>query len=69
MSNKLHYWDYLKSAFWNRWNMLGLFTASAASVIMGIPDIALPIVAAAEILFLVSVAGNPIEYWSNRFCN
>jgi hypothetical protein len=39
--------------------MLGLFTASAVSVIMGVPDIGLPLVAAAEILFLVSVAGNP----------
>src|SRR4030042_4334746 len=59
MKGNLSYWDYLKSAFYNRWNLLGLFTVSSVGVILGIPDIVLPLLGAAELAFLISVAGNP----------
>lgn len=58
MKKNITYWDYVKSVFMNRWNLLGLFALTTAGFILNIPDVATPLIAAAEIAFLVTVAGN-----------
>ncbi|HEX2691089.1 MAG TPA: hypothetical protein VHN14_30955 [Kofleriaceae bacterium] len=47
---------YLQEAFLFRWNLLLLGGASAAAVISGHPDIALPLVAAAEVTYLAGLS-------------
>src|SRR5262245_64022473 len=50
---------YLKEAFLFRWNLLLLGGASVAAIISGHPDVALPLVAAAEITYLAGLATLP----------
>jgi hypothetical protein len=50
---------YLKEAFLFRWNLLLLGGASAAAVISGHPDVALPLVAAAELTYLAGLSTIP----------
>ena len=50
---------YLKEAFIFRWNLLFLGGAAAAAVVSGHADIALPIVAAAEVTYLAGLATLP----------
>src|SRR5512146_2221822 len=50
---------YLKEAFLFRWNLLLLGGAGAAAVLIGHPDIALPLVAAAEVTYLAGLATLP----------
>jgi len=50
---------YLKEAFLFRWNVLLLGGASAAAVISGHADIALPLVAAAEVTYLAGLSTMP----------
>lgn len=50
---------YLKEAFLFRWNLLFLGGAAAAAVVSGHADIALPIVAAAEVTYLAGLATLP----------
>lgn len=50
---------YLKEAFLFRWNLLLFGGAAAAAIISGAPDIALPIVAAAELTYLAGLASLP----------
>jgi hypothetical protein len=50
---------YLKEAFLFQWNLLFLGGATAAAVISGRPDIALPVVAAAEIVYLAGLTTLP----------
>jgi hypothetical protein len=50
---------YLKEAFLFRWNLLVLGGASAAALISGHPDIALPLVAAAELTYLAGLTTLP----------
>jgi hypothetical protein len=50
---------YLKEAFLFRWNLLLLGGAGAAAVIVGHPDVALPLVAAAEVTYLAGLATLP----------
>lgn len=52
-------WRYVKEAFLFRWNMLALGGAAAAAIISGHPDVALPLVAAAEVTFLAGLATLP----------
>jgi len=49
---------YLWSAFANRWNLLFFGGGVAAALISGFPGVVLPLVAAAEIYYLASMAGN-----------
>lgn len=49
---------YLWSAFANRWNLLFFGGGAAAALISGFPGVVLPLVAAAEIYYLASMAGN-----------
>lgn len=51
--------DYLKHAFLYRWNMLLFLGGSAAAVLTPWPDAALPLVAAAEIAYLVGLVAHP----------
>ena len=50
---------YLKEAFAFRWNLLLLGGAGAAAVISGHADIALPLVAAAEVTYLAGLSSLP----------
>jgi hypothetical protein len=50
---------YLKEAFVFRWNLLLLGGASAAALITGHADVALPLVAAAEVAYLAGLATLP----------
>jgi hypothetical protein len=50
---------YLKEAFLFRWNLLLLGGAGAAAIISGHADIALPLVAAAEVTYLAGLAAMP----------
>ena len=50
---------YLKEAFMFRWNLLFFGGAAAAAVVSGHADIALPLVAAAEVTYLAGLATLP----------
>ena len=50
---------YLKEAFAFRWNLLLLGGASAAAIISGHADVALPLVAAAEVTYLAGLSTLP----------
>ena len=50
---------YLKEAFMFRWNMLLFGGAAAAAVVSGHADIALPLVAAAEVVYLAGLTTLP----------
>lgn len=50
---------YLKEAFMFRWNLLALGGAAAAAVLSGHADIALPLVAAAEVTYLAGLSTLP----------
>src|SRR5215470_15489873 len=52
-------WRYLKEAFLFKWNMLLFGGATAAAVLSGHPDIALPLVAAAEVTYLAGLSTLP----------
>ncbi|HET7504316.1 MAG TPA: hypothetical protein VFK02_25015 [Kofleriaceae bacterium] len=50
---------YLKEAFLFRWNLLLLGGAAAGAVLTGHPDVALPLVAAAELTYLAGLTTMP----------
>lgn len=50
--------QYVKRAFFVHWNLLALAALSAAGIISGHPDVVLPLTAAAEVLYLASLAAN-----------
>jgi len=50
---------YIKAAFTNRWNLLGLAGGIGFSLLSGTPEIGLPLVAAAEIAWLGFVGTHP----------
>ncbi len=50
---------YLKRAFFYRWNMLMFLGTAAAAVISPLPDVMLPLVAAAEIVYLTALISHP----------
>jgi predicted nucleic acid-binding Zn-ribbon protein len=51
--------NYVKTAFLNRWNLLAFLGASGFALLSGHVDVALPLVAAAEIGFLGLLASHP----------
>lgn len=51
--------DYLKEAFLFRWNLLLFAGAAAAALISPYPDIALPLVAAGEMVYLAGLTSIP----------
>lgn len=55
--------DYVKEAFKVRWNMLLFGAGVAFAFISGRPDIGLPIVAAAELAYLTTLATNKRFRW------
>jgi DNA-binding FrmR family transcriptional regulator len=65
MTDKLHKPEaaglgrYLKEAFLWKWNILLLLGSAAAGLISGYPDIALPIVGAAELAYLAGLTSIP----------
>lgn len=50
---------YLKEAFQFRWNLLVLGGATAAAIVSGHADVALPLIAAAEVTYLTGLASLP----------
>jgi hypothetical protein len=50
---------YLKEAFTFKWNLLLLGGGAAAAIISGHPDVALPVVAAAEVVYLAGLSTLP----------
>ncbi len=56
---KAGWFRYLKEAFLYKWNVLIFGGAAAAAVLSGHPDIALPLVAAAEITYLAGLGSTP----------
>ena len=50
---------YVRSAFQIRWNLLALFGGVGVSLLSGRPDIALPLVVAAEVGFLTMLGTHP----------
>lgn len=53
------WWHYVKKAFTWRWNMLVFGGAAAAALLSGAPDVALPLVAAAELVYLAGLTAAP----------
>jgi hypothetical protein len=53
-----HAFTYLKRAFLNHWNLLGLSGATAFSLLSGRPDVFLPVAAAAEVAWLAALASS-----------
>jgi hypothetical protein len=51
--------DYVRKAFTWRWNLLALGGGMAAALLSGAPDIAVPIVLAAELVYLGGLTGIP----------
>lgn len=51
--------DYVKTAFFNRWNLLAFLSGVAFGLICGRPDAVLPLVAAAELGYLGLLASHP----------
>ena len=49
---------YLKTAFINHWNLLAFF-AGTAFALLSVPDVVLPLVAAAEIAYVVLLGAHP----------
>ena len=52
-------WKYIKAAFTNHWNLLGLAGGVGFSLVTGQPEIGLPLVAAAELAWLGFVGTHP----------
>lgn len=53
------WWDYVKKAFTWRWNLLVFGGGAAAALLSGAPDVALPLVAAAELVYLGGLVAAP----------
>lgn len=50
---------YLKRAFFYRWNMLLFLGAAGAALLSPLPDVMLPLVAAAELVYLTGLISHP----------
>lgn len=59
MAGRQSFGTYLSAAFTNRWNLLFVIAGGIAGAISGHADVALPLLAAAEMAFLGMVATNP----------
>ena len=59
MAQRGSFFAYLKSAFTWHWNLLALGAGVAVSIISGLPDVILPLVAAAEIAYLGLLSTHP----------
>jgi hypothetical protein len=53
------FFDYVKAAFVQHWNLLLFGGATIASLISPAPDVALPLVIAAELTYLSGLSGHP----------
>ncbi len=52
-------WKYLKAAFVNRWNLLAFLGAGGFALLSGHPDVALPVIVAAELAYLGLLGTHP----------
>ncbi|MEZ6126514.1 MAG: hypothetical protein R3C49_25615 [Planctomycetaceae bacterium] len=52
-------WKYIRKAFANHWNLLGLAGATAFTAISGNWDVGLPLIAAGEVAWLTFVGTHP----------
>jgi hypothetical protein len=53
------FWTYVKEAFKQHWNLLFFGGATVAALISPVPDVAVPLVMAAELTYLTGLAGHP----------
>lgn len=58
-SGKRGFFTYIKEAFKEHWNLLLFGGATVAALISPVPDVALPLVMAAELTYLTGLAGHP----------
>ncbi len=56
MKKKLGFFDYVKKAFVQHWNLLFLGAATVAGAISGHADVVLPLVAASELVYLAGLS-------------
>lgn len=52
-------WTYLKAAFLNRWNLLAFLGGGGFALLSGRPDVALPVVLAAELAYVGLLGTHP----------
>jgi len=58
MAGRGDFFKYLKKAFLVNWNLLAVGGATVAAFISGQPDVALPLIAAGELVYLMGLAAN-----------
>lgn len=51
--------NYLKAAFWNRWNLLAFLGSSALAILTGYADVLLPVVLAGEVAYVGLLGSHP----------
>jgi hypothetical protein len=67
---KRTFWNYIQAAFKNPWHLLVLGAGTVAGLISGHADVALPIVAAGEMIYLTSLAGHPrFQHYVDHYQN
>ncbi len=59
MAQRGNFFNYLKSAFTWHWNLLAMGAGAAFAVVSGMPDVALPLLAAVEIAYLGLLSTHP----------
>ena len=59
MAESAGFFDYIKTAFVNHWNLLAVGAGTFAGLISGHADIVLPLVAAAEVTYLAGLSSHP----------
>jgi hypothetical protein len=55
----VHFFDYLKTAFSNRWNLLAFLGGTAFALLSGRPDVLLPLVLAGETAYIGLLGTHP----------
>jgi hypothetical protein len=53
------FFRYVKKAFQQHWNLLGLAAGSVFAILSGRPDVILPLVGACEVMYLAGLASRP----------
>jgi hypothetical protein len=59
MADEPGFFDYVKTAFLNHWNLLAFGAATLAGIFSGHPDVVLPLVAAGEVAYLAGLSRHP----------
>ena len=62
---------YIKKAFFFHWNLLAVCTGIVGGIISGRPDVAIPALAALEVIYLASLSSHPrfqdaVDAWEHE---